>query len=81
MGNEIIEAAKEKMDRRIARARSMTGEERFMEGFGLSQESLERMKAGVRFRHPEFTEQEVMDRINENMKKIRAAEKVTTITP
>lgn len=79
--DEIREIAKAKHARRIARARSMTGEERLMESFELYQESLERMKAGIRYRHPDFNEQQVMDKLNANMKIIRDAERVTTMTP
>ena len=52
----------------------MAAKERFIEGFELYQESLERMKSGIRYRHPEFDEQQVMDKINANMKLIRDQE-------
>lgn len=78
---EIVEIANAKYARRIARARSMTGEERLLESMELFEESLERMKAGVRFRHPEFTEDEILAKVNEQLKMIRAAEKVTVMTP
>jgi len=78
---QIIEIADAKLARRVARARSMTGEERLREGMELFEESLERMKAGVRFRHPDFSEQEVLEKVNKQLKLIRDAEPVTALTP
>jgi hypothetical protein len=55
---QIMEIAHDKLARRVARAKAMTGEERLKEGMELFEESFERMKAGVRFRHPDFSEAE-----------------------
>lgn len=79
--DQIRDIAKAKQARRIARARSMSNEERFMEGFELYKETLERMKAGIRFQHPDFTEEQVIKQLNANMKIIREAEKMNTLAP
>ena len=78
---DIIKIADAKHARRIARARSMTGEERLRESVELFEESLERMKAGVKFRHPEFTDEEVLTKVNQQLKIIRAAERVVVLAP
>ncbi len=79
--DEIRDIAAAKLARRVARDRSMSNEESFMEGFQLYQETLERMKAGIRFQHPDFTDEQVIAKLNANMKIIRESEKINNLTP
>lgn len=79
--DQIRDIANAKQARRIARAKSMSNTERLMEGFELYEETLERMKAGIRFQHPDMTEEQVLKKLNENMKIIRDSEKMKTLTP
>ncbi|MBX3437625.1 MAG: hypothetical protein KF861_09055 [Planctomycetaceae bacterium] len=71
--NTIEELADSIDCERRVRAARMGNAERLVEGWRLWHESLEWMKAGVRHRHPDADDAEVMRLANEQLERIRQA--------
>lgn len=59
---------------KVLRARATPPERKFMEGLELFEEVQERMRAGVRMQHPEFTTEQVEKEVSRRFKRIRQIE-------